>query len=146
MTEQTNNPYERPKPNLISRIKLGLSWFERRKYNKIVEVEPQSEDMAAFQKLYKDIYELGNTLHIRVDATRNGVEVPEPYVQDGKIVLDISPRAIAKFQWVSDGLKFSAAFGGKASNVQVPFASVLSIYNLETQLGVEIDPREEPGQ
>lgn len=142
MTEQTKNPYETPKANLLSSVKRLASWSERRTYKKIVEAEPRSEDMAAFQRLYEEIYGFGDTLHIHVDATKNGVEVPEQYIQAGKIFLDISPRAITKFQWTSSGLKFKATFSGRARNVEVPLASILAIYNLETQLGAEVGFRE----
>jgi hypothetical protein len=146
VTEQMNNPYEKPKANLISTIKRRLSWFDRRTYKKIVDVAPQSNDMAAFQKLYKEVYELGDTLHIRVDVSKSGVHVPMQYDQDGEITLDISPRAIAKFQWTSDGLKFKAKFSGRARIVEVPFLSLLAMYNLETQLGAEFGSKEDRGQ
>ena len=41
-----------------------------------------------------------------------GVEVPQDFVQDGQIVLNIAPRAVTNFVADNDEIAFSARFGG----------------------------------
>lgn len=39
----------------------------------------------------------GLTTHLAVNAVYPGVEVPQDFVQDGQIVLNIAPRAVTNF-------------------------------------------------
>jgi len=76
------------------------------------------------------------TPHIVVDAGVAGVEVPRQYVQDGKIVLNVSWTATAQLQIGNDELGFSGRFGGASMQVRVPVAAVLAIYARETGQGM----------
>jgi stringent starvation protein B len=76
------------------------------------------------------------TPHIVVDAGVPGVEVPRQYVQDGKIVLNVSWTATAQLQIGSDELSFSGRFGGASMQVRVPLGAVLAIYARETGQGM----------
>jgi stringent starvation protein B len=76
------------------------------------------------------------TPHIVVDAGVPGVEVPRQYVQDGKIVLNLSWTATAQLQIGSDEISFSGRFGGASMLVRVPLGAVLAIYARETGQGM----------
>jgi len=76
------------------------------------------------------------TPHIVVDAGMTGVEVPRQYVQDGKIVLNVSWTATAQLHIGSDELSFNGRFGGTSMQVRVPMAAVLAIYARETGQGM----------
>jgi stringent starvation protein B len=71
-----------------------------------------------------------------VDAGVAGVEVPRQYVQDGKIVLNISWTATTQLQIANDELSFSGRFGGASMQVRVPVGAVLAIYARETGQGM----------
>ena len=49
----------------------------------------------------------GFTPHIIVDAGRSGVEVPNAYIKDGKIVLNVSLNATQRLQLLNTGIEFS---------------------------------------
>lgn len=76
------------------------------------------------------------TPHIVVDANQPGVEVPRPYVKDGKIVLNVSMSATAHLQLGNDEVSFSGRFGGASMQVRVPIGAVLAIYARESGQGM----------
>jgi stringent starvation protein B len=76
------------------------------------------------------------TPHIVVDAGMGGVEVPRQFVQDGKIVLNVSWTATANLRMTNDDVSFSGRFGGSSMSVHVPIAAVLAIYARETGQGM----------
>ena len=76
------------------------------------------------------------TPHIVVDAAGKGVEVPRQYVQDGKIILNISFNATHSLALGNERVEFSARFGGQTYHVAVPMHAVLGIYARETGQGM----------
>lgn len=76
------------------------------------------------------------TPHIVVDATFNGVDVPRQYIQDGKIILNVSHSATSGLVLNNDVVRFRARFGGATYEVSVPVAAVLGIYARETGQGM----------
>jgi stringent starvation protein B len=84
------------------------------------------------------------TPHLVVDAGVAGVEVPRQYVQDGKIVLNVSYSATVQLALGNEAIGFSGRFGGASMHVRVPIEAVLAIYARETGQGMifadEADP------
>jgi stringent starvation protein B len=80
----------------------------------------------------------GMTPHLLVDATRSGVQVPQQAVSDGKVVLNIAERAVARLLIDNDTVSFTARFGGVSHPVVVPIAAVLAIYARETGQGMAL--------
>ncbi|MCH9770301.1 MAG: ClpXP protease specificity-enhancing factor [Gammaproteobacteria bacterium] len=90
--------------------------------------------------LLRAIYEwlLDNDLtpYVMVDAMQPNVSVPERYIEDGRIVLNITPRAVAKFLMSNEAVEFEARFGGVAYHVYVPVRAVAAIYAFENGRGM----------
>jgi stringent starvation protein B len=84
----------------------------------------------------------GLTPHIIVDAGRSGVEVPNAYVKDGKIVLNVSLNATQRLQLLNHGIEFDARFAGIVHHVRVPMVAVLGIYARETGEGMVFNENE----
>ena len=78
----------------------------------------------------------GHTPHIVVDASVDGVAVPEEHVKDGKIILNISLSAAHNLKLTNSSVSFRARFSGVPFDVWVPIASVLGIYAKETGQGM----------
>jgi len=83
------------------------------------------------------------TPHIVVDAGVAGVEVPRQFVQDGKIVLNVSWSATAQLHIGNEDLSFNGRFGGASMHVRVPMEAVLAIYARESGQGMVF--ADEPG-
>jgi stringent starvation protein B len=101
--------------------------------------------------LYEWIVDNDLTPHLLVDAEAEHVVVPEQFVQEGRIVLNISPDAVRALDMGNDGIFFSARFGGISMDVSVPPTAVLGIYAKENGRGMlfpeddqEASPPDEP--
>ncbi|MEO1573579.1 MAG: ClpXP protease specificity-enhancing factor [Pseudomonadota bacterium] len=86
--------------------------------------------------MYEWMIDNDQTPYIVVDATLDGVTVPSQHVDDGKIILNISPRATDQLRIDNDFLSFSARFHGAVEQVFVPPAAVLGIYAKESGQGM----------
>ena len=62
--------------------------------------------------------------------------LPQAYVKEGEITLNIGPTAIKALQMGNDFIEFSARFGGVAQNVRVPIGYVAGIFARETGQGM----------
>jgi stringent starvation protein B len=78
-----------------------------------------------------------------VNALAMGVEVPQTYVQDGRIILNIAPSAVKDLFIHNDGLSFSARFGGIPTSIKVPMHAVMAIYARENGQGMYFEEDEE---
>jgi stringent starvation protein B len=76
------------------------------------------------------------TPQILVDATVDGVRVPQSHVSDGQIVLNIADQAVETLEMGNDFLSFAARFNGSPHNIDVPVESVLAIFARENGQGI----------
>src|SRR3546814_10441902 len=88
--------------------------------------------------LYEWIADNGMTPHVLVDATQAGVRVPPHHVKDGRVVLNIADRAVARAEMDNDSIRFTARFGGGSHPVTVPNSAVLAIHSRETGQGMAL--------
>jgi stringent starvation protein B len=95
--------------------------------------------------LYEWIVDNGCTPHIIVDATLPGVDVPEQYVKDGQIVLNLSPSAVIELQLGDESVSFNGRFGGRPTDVFIPVAAVLGVYARENGQGMAFEAEEDSG-
>ncbi|MCL1142253.1 ClpXP protease specificity-enhancing factor [Shewanella gaetbuli] len=79
------------------------------------------------------------TPHVVVDAFVEGTQVPQQFVKDGQIVLNISTGAVVNLQMNNDAVEFSARFGGVPQQVYLPMASIIAIYARENGAGTVFD-------
>lgn len=90
------------------------------------------------------IIDNGMTPHMLVDATIDDVEVPQSYVQSGKIVLNVSDQAVRGLDLDDNkAVRFEARFAGRPVAIHVPVMAVIALYALETGRGMVFN--DEPG-
>lgn len=94
--------------------------------------------------LHEWILDNGMTPYILVNAEVPDVVVPREYVNEGKVVLNVAPRAVKNLHISNDFVSFSARFSGAPFEVHVPQNAVLAIYARENGKGM-IFPEEETG-
>jgi stringent starvation protein B len=75
-------------------------------------------------------------LAVRVDSR---TQVPNEYVKNGEITLNVSPNAVHKLQLGNELIEFSARFGGVARQISVPVTNVYALYARETGHGMTFD-------
>lgn len=95
--------------------------------------------------LYEWIADNDLTPHLLVDAEQPGVVVPQGYVADGRIVLNVAASAVHGLVLGNDAVLFSARFGGRSFPVEVPVAAVLGIYARENGHGM-LFPEQDAGE
>ncbi len=80
------------------------------------------------------------TPYLLVDAEHPNVEVPQEYVNAGRIILNISPRACRGLHIENDKIVFTARFSGQTFQIFVDPNAVLAIYAKENGRGMEFGP------
>ncbi|MEN8216531.1 MAG: ClpXP protease specificity-enhancing factor [Pseudomonadota bacterium] len=87
--------------------------------------------------LFDWITDNGLTPYLLVNADYNDeTEVPSQYVEDGKIILNISPTAVQGLTLDDDWVSFRARFSGQQTSVYFPTPAVLAIYARENGKGM----------
>jgi len=92
--------------------------------------------------IYEWICDNNLTPYLLVDATQPNTMVPEQFIQDEQIVLNIVPHAVHQLHMNNDAITFSARFGGVSRDIYVPLYAVLGIYARENGQGLFFDPNE----
>ncbi len=86
--------------------------------------------------LYEWILDNGMTPYVLVDVTSDEVIVPQQYVENGRIVLNVNPSAVQNLQLGNELLELDARFSGQPMHVSVPVMSVMAIYARENGKGM----------
>ena len=82
--------------------------------------------------------------YVLVDATQDGVVVPEEYVEDGRIVLNLGPNAVRDLNISDDFLMCSSRFNGRAFELILPIQAISAIYAKDTGEGAVFESVQEP--
>lgn len=93
--------------------------------------------------LYDWICDNHLTPYLLVDATGDDLSIPFEFVEDGKIVLNISPSAVRDLDLSNDYINFKARFSGQSMNVYFPANAVLAIYAKENGRGMIFQEEEQ---
>ena len=86
--------------------------------------------------LYEWIVDNECTPYVIINADAENVEVPKQYIEDGRIILNVSEEAVRDFQITNEYLEFNARFNGVATQVYSPVAAILAIYAQENGHGM----------
>ncbi len=85
---------------------------------------------------YEWLVDNGLTPYLLVEVADSSVQVPQQFVEDGRITLNISPSAVRHLELGNEFISFNARFGGKPMDVLFPVESVLGIYAQENGSGM----------
>ncbi len=94
--------------------------------------------------VYEWILDNDLTPYLLVNADFPQVEVPNEFINDGKIVLNLAPSAIRDLHMGNEHIAFSARFSGKARELFVPVGSIVAVYAKENGKGMFFDESEVP--
>ena len=89
--------------------------------------------------IYDWVVDNNATPHVVLFADNPEVLVPQQFVENGKIILNISPTAAQNLIIDKDGLSFNARFGGKPFSIYAPMNAVMALYASETGEGMSFD-------
>lgn len=94
--------------------------------------------------LYDWIVDSGMTPYLLVDAEQPGVAVPEQFVENGRIVLNVSPTAVRTLSLENDAVACECRFRGQPFAVHLPMASIQAIYARESGEGMAFEAESFP--
>jgi len=94
------------------------------------------------RSIYEWIIDNQLTPHLLVDADNPDAILPQDYIEDGKIVLNLRPEAIQGLTLGNEEIQFNARFSGTAMHIVTPTTAVLAIYAKENGKGMMFDQEE----
>jgi stringent starvation protein B len=97
---------------------------------------------------YEWITDNNLTAHIIVDTQYSGVSVPQDYIENNRITLNISPQAVSGFIMTPQALEFEADFDMPVgiALIVVPIKAIIAIYAQENKQGTFFIEDEEGAQ
>jgi stringent starvation protein B len=82
------------------------------------------------------------TPYLLLNANYPGIDIPRQHVNDGRILLNISPNACRGLHLENDKILFTARFSGVATQIFILPGAVLAIYAKENGEGMEFSEEE----
>ncbi|MBL3529117.1 MAG: ClpXP protease specificity-enhancing factor [gamma proteobacterium endosymbiont of Lamellibrachia anaximandri] len=95
--------------------------------------------------LYDWLVDNGETPYLLVNADDPQVMVPRNFVDEGRMVLNLSPSAVVGLELGNEWISFSARFNGSPEDVHLPPTAVLGIYGKESNRGMLFPDEAEAG-
>ena len=95
------------------------------------------------RSIYEWIVDNDLTPHLLVDAENSLAILPQQFIEDGKIVLNIKPQAVQGLTLGNEEIQFNARFSGKPMHIVTPIAAVMAIYAKENGKGMIFDQEDE---
>lgn len=89
-----------------------------------------------YHAYYHWIVDNDNTPYLLVNALYPDVDVPQEFVRDGKIILNISPNSIGQYAVNDESISFNARFQGILRDVYIPLGAIEALYSRENSDGV----------
>ena len=89
--------------------------------------------------LYEWIVDNGMTPQLVVDVADPRVIVPREFAQDGRIVLNVAPRAVFGLELGKSEITFAGRFAGRSIDVFVPVFAVRAVFSRESGRGMEFE-------
>ena len=83
------------------------------------------------------------TPYIVVNAQLPNVYVPTDYIEDGRIILNISPFATENLEITNQFIEFEASFSGSVEQITAPISAVMAIYAKENGRGMVFNEDDE---
>lgn len=83
------------------------------------------------------------TPYLMVNAAYPRCQVPQEFVENNEITLNVSPQAIRDLKIAKDTIEFRASFSGVVHIISAPIKSILAIYAQENQQGMFFDYEED---
>jgi stringent starvation protein B len=107
-------------------------------------VSALSQQPYFLRALYEWCVDSGHTPYLTVRVDKQ-TRVPQAYVKDGQIVLNVGPSAVRNIHMDNEWVTFSARFGGMSHSIEVPVGNVVAIYARETGEGMAFESLPQAG-
>ncbi|MCO6545646.1 MAG: ClpXP protease specificity-enhancing factor [Gilliamella sp.] len=89
-----------------------------------------------FRAFYDWILDNDLTPYIVVNTSVYGVLVPQEFIQNNQIILNIAPQSVGQYLATNEQIEFNARFSGVPQHIVVPMAAIEAIYARENGVGM----------
>ncbi|MFQ0994816.1 ClpXP protease specificity-enhancing factor [Gilliamella sp. BG2] len=89
-----------------------------------------------FRAFYDWILDNELTPYIVVNTSVYGVLVPQEFIQNNQIILNIAPQSVGQYLATNEQIEFNARFSGVPQHIVVPMAAIEAIYARENGVGM----------
>ncbi|MCC2666260.1 MAG: stringent starvation protein [Gammaproteobacteria bacterium] len=86
--------------------------------------------------IYDWILDNGCTPYIIVSTLHSEVDVPKQYIENDRIVLNLSLHAVNNLRLTNEFISFEAGFSGVLRKIYAPIESIMAIYAQENGQGM----------
>jgi stringent starvation protein B len=86
------------------------------------------------------------TPYIMVDTLQPDVQVPENYIEDEKIILNVAPMAVRDLSMTNTEIEFDARFSGINHHIYVPTQTIMAVYAFENGRGMVFSEEDDAGE
>lgn len=93
-----------------------------------------------FDSVYNWLLENENAPHVTFSVLTDGVVCPPGHDDEGVLTINLSPVAIGTLLSGEEGLTIQTAFGGKRTQVFVPWEAIICLYGKDTKNGLQSLP------
>lgn len=100
------------------------------------ELEMSSNRPYLLRAIHDWINDNGLTPYLLVKANAPGVRVPQSAIKDGRVVLSIASRAVARLEIGMEMVSFMARFNGVSQSIEIPMPALLAVYAQENGQGM----------
>ena len=94
--------------------------------------------------IYEWITDNQLTPYILVNAQAPDMKIPERYVDNGRIILNVGYNAVRQLRLDNERIHFDARFDGQGMHVSIPMQAVLAIYAKENGQGMVLEEKAGP--
>lgn len=94
------------------------------------------------RSLYEWIIDNHMTPYMLVNAEHPSAILPEEFIENNQIVLNIRPEAVQNLHLGDKSVEFEARFSGNSMQVVAPISAILAVYAKENNQGMAFDPNE----
>ncbi len=95
------------------------------------------------RSLYEWIVDNDMTPHLLVNAEHPDAVLPEAFIENNQIVLNVRPAAVQNLLLGDDDIEFNARFSGRPMHIVAPVSAILAVYAQENGQGMVFDPSDE---
>ncbi len=78
--------------------------------------------------------------HVVIQCDLPDVDVPQDYVKDNRLVLNVSAQAVNNFSLGPRGLDLDARFGGVSHHIHAPAGAIVGVHAKGSTVGVSLEP------
>jgi stringent starvation protein B len=97
------------------------------------------------RSLYEWIVDNDMTPYLLVNAEHPTAVLPEDFIENNQIVLNLRPAAVQNLLLGDDDIEFNARFSGRPMHIIAPVGAILAVYAQENGQGMVFNPSDEVG-